>query len=133
MKFITLSIVSIVAILFLGCKKDKAPGGSAPTTAKCTIKNETTGLPANEGNWEYTFDDKGKPSVIKAYNIVGAPLTTSTIGDLIVTHTTGVGKSTYVYDANIHNALPSKVNVSLTQQQRCRAAGRLYFLFLLRC
>jgi len=114
-QFLTLkSFVLVILITLISCKKDTPAGGSA-ALAKCTIKSETTALIGNEGRWEYTVDDKGRPSVIKSYNSIGMLEHTSTVNELVVTHTAAVGgKNTHVYDANIHSALPSKVNVSLT-------------------
>ncbi|HVG15348.1 MAG TPA: hypothetical protein VM935_10315 [Chitinophagaceae bacterium] len=109
------SLTCIILVIGISsCKKE--PAKPAPANeSKCVIKGETTGLTGNERSMQYSFDDKGRLSTVKVYNAVGNLESTSTISDLAVTHTfPGGGSTTYLYDANIFDGMPTKANVSLT-------------------
>lgn len=131
-----ISILPVIVLLtgfLLSCKKN-SPAVPTVTSAKCTVKTETTALAGNQKSFEYEWDAGGKLIRVNTFFPNGASAGIYEIGSQsIVFKRTGSGITTQritkynVSDINLE--LPTEAYLSLDDGFILRANYYHYFFF----
>ncbi len=133
------SLVTLLVLALMGCKKNAPNQMPGTVGAKCLLTSETDLLTGNEKKFDYQYDDKGLLTSVTATTLqYSAPLGTYATAGSGVTYSypTNVpgktGKIITIYDqsaTNVYNELPTKASVSITIDDTLKTNYYTYFFF----